>query len=82
MSCGEFEDDRGAKYLIIVNRNVNEPVEITPRLQWERIDEITVYDRERCAWADAPAWRAGEERLPLKLAPGDAVFVRATLTGR
>ena len=79
VSCGEFEDERGAKYLVIVNRNVNDPIEITPWLQWERIAEITTYDRERCAWADRPAWRAGEESLRLELAPGDAVFVRMYL---
>ena len=78
VSCGEFADDDGNTYLIIVNRNVNDAFEITPRLRWDQIAGIAVFDRQRCAWSDAPTWRTGDEALRLRLAPGDGVFVRAT----
>jgi len=59
--------------------NVNDPIEITPRLQWGRIADITAFDRSRCAWEDAPAWRLGEEKARFNLAAGAAVFMKATL---
>ena len=40
VSCAEFDGNAGAKYLVIVNRNVNEPITIAPKLRWEQVAEI------------------------------------------
>jgi len=79
VSCGEFDGQAGTKYLVIVNRNVSESITITPKLRWERIAEIAVFDRTRCAWPDTSAWRAGDGALRLKLAPGDGIFLRCSI---
>lgn len=79
VSCAEFDGNAGAKYLVIVNRNVNEPITIAPKLRWEQVAEIAVFDRARGAWPDTPAWRVGDEPLRLELAPGDGTFLRCII---
>ncbi len=77
VTAGEFVGEGGLRYLLIVNRNVNKGVRITPRLRWTRVGAVEVFDRERLSWRvlsrlpplDAPPLR-------LELAPGDGAFLR------
>jgi len=76
VTVGEFSDARGATYLLVVNRNVNQAIEVQPRLRWDRFAQATLFDAGRCIWARKPAWVGGQPPLRLKLAAGDGAFVR------
>jgi len=82
VSVGEFEDAEGAKYLIIVNRNVNEAIEVTPRVDWGNVVTVEMFDTGTCRFPEQSTWRKGEASLRLKLAPGNGVFLRFRLAGR
>ena len=75
-TVGEFVAPDNTRYLVIVNRNVNDAITITPRLHWDRIGPITLFDAGRCTWSRKPAWTPGQPPLSLKLAAGDGVFLR------
>jgi hypothetical protein len=81
VSVGEFKDAQGRRYLVIVNRNVDEPVKIVPHLAWEKIGGITLFDNARCRWEAQPRWVHGQAPLELSLRAGEGCLVCATAKG-
>ncbi len=79
VTVGEFAGPRGDRTLVIVNRNVNETVEIQPRLDWSRLRRVTLFDRNRLRWTRKPLWSFGEPPPRLSLAPGDGQVLRLKL---
>jgi len=78
VTAGEFVGEAGVRYLLIVNRNVNEGIRIVPRLRWDEVGGVDVFDRERLSWRALPVRRTGDTPPRLELAPGDGVFLRLT----
>ena len=79
VSVGEFEDKGDAKYLIIVNRNVNEPIDAKPRLAWDGIAEILKFDTKMCTFGKSPTWIPGDAPLTCRIGPGCGVVLKISL---
>ncbi|NOY81662.1 MAG: hypothetical protein GXP31_11760 [Kiritimatiellaeota bacterium] len=76
VTAGEFTGENGMRYLILVNRNVNESVRITPRLRWGSIGTVDVFDREKLSWRVLSGPPTDAVPLRVELAPGDGIFLR------
>ena len=75
-TVSKFTGAQSNVYLIIVNRDIKNPVKASLVMKWEQIDKMLVYDRKNLKWGEV-IWNKGDKKhLEVNLAPGDGKFIK------